>query len=200
MNAIRSKAEPARPAPNEPAPSILPEALLTAAAAVRYSAEEERRGELSACTSACPVVHTQSRARAFDSSQWLESFKSVEFTNEDSLTQSVFQCCQVRGFPAQLGYLNCYRVVFHVRGLRRPQKVRWPRELNALQLQKTHTNRKSTSKSRKHLMLITKTNKETHCKCSQHNQIKNFICSAFLYLVVLWAFAARVVKLMKLFS
>ncbi len=123
MNAIRSKAEPARPAPNEPAPSILPEALLTAAAAaVRYSAEEERRGELSACTSACPVVHTQSRARAFDSSQWLESFKSVEFTNEDSLTQSVFQCCQVRGFPAQLGYLNCYRVVFHVRGLRRPKR------------------------------------------------------------------------------
>ncbi len=27
---------------------------------------------------------------------------------------------------------------------------RWPRELNALQLQKTHANRKSTSKSRKH--------------------------------------------------
>ncbi len=29
-------------------------------------------------------------------------------------------------------------------------KLRWPRELNALQLQKTHANRKSTSKSRKH--------------------------------------------------
>ncbi len=28
--------------------------------------------------------------------------------------------------------------------------LRWPRELNALQLQKTHANRKSTSKSRKH--------------------------------------------------
>ncbi len=27
--------------------------------------------------------------------------------------------------------------------------VRWPRELNALQLQKTHANRKSTNKSRK---------------------------------------------------
>ncbi len=30
-------------------------------------------------------------------------------------------------------------------------KLWWPRELNMLQLQKTHTNRKSTSKSRKHL-------------------------------------------------
>ncbi len=29
-------------------------------------------------------------------------------------------------------------------------------------------------------MLTTQTNKETHCKCSQHNQI-NCICSAFLF-------------------
>ncbi len=29
-------------------------------------------------------------------------------------------------------------------------------------------------------MLTTQTNKETHCKCSQHNQI-HFICSAFLF-------------------
>ncbi len=46
--------------------------------------------------------------------------------------------------------------------------LRWLRELNALQLQKTHANRKSTSKSRKHLqlwqqvlqMLTTQTNEE----------------------------------------
>ncbi len=38
-------------------------------------------------------------------------------------------------------------------------------------------------------MLTTQTNKETRCKCSQHNQIKYFICSAFLCLVVLWVFA-----------
>ncbi len=68
--------------------------------------------------------------------------------------------------------------------------VRWPRELNALQLQKTHANRKSTSKSRKHLHQFD----SKCCKCSQHNQIKNFICSAFLCLVVLWAFAARVLS------
>ncbi len=73
--------------------------------------------------------------------------------------------------------------------------LRWPRELNALQLQKTHANRKSTSKSRKHLHQFD----SRWCKCSQHNQI-NFICSVFLCLVVLWAFAPPAVKLMKMFS
>ncbi len=68
--------------------------------------------------------------------------------------------------------------------------IRWPRELNALQLQKTHANRKSTSKSRKHLHQF-----DSRCsKCSQHNQINNFICSAFLCLVVLWTSAARVLS------
>ncbi len=40
-------------------------------------------------------------------------------------------------------------------------------------------------------MLTTQTNKEMRCKCLQHNQIKNFICSTFLCLVVLWVFAVR---------
>ncbi len=55
-------------------------------------------------------------------------------------------------------------------------KLWWLRELNALQLQKTHANIKSTSKLRKHLYQFDNTcaanahntNKETHCKCSQH--------------------------------
>ncbi len=46
--------------------------------------------------------------------------------------------------------------------------VRWPRELNALQLQKTHANRKSISKSRKHFHHFD----SRWCKCSQHKQIK----------------------------
>ncbi len=46
----------------------------------------------------------------------------------------------------------------------------------ALQLQKTHANRKSTSKSRKHFHHFD----SRWCKCSQHNQIQ-FICSAFLF-------------------
>ncbi len=54
--------------------------------------------------------------------------------------------------------------------------IRWLRELNALQLQKTHANRKSTSKSRKHVHHFD----SRWCKCSQHNQI-HFICSAFLF-------------------
>ncbi len=69
--------------------------------------------------------------------------------------------------------------------------LRWLRELNALQLQKTHANRKSTSKSRKHLQF------DSRCsKCSQHKQMKNFICSTFLFLVVYLC----VVKLTKLLS
>ncbi len=43
-------------------------------------------------------------------------------------------------------------------------------------------------------MLTTQTNKETCCKCSQHNQINNFICSTFLCLVVLWIFAVCVLS------
>ncbi len=52
---------------------------------------------------------------------------------------------------------------------------------SSLQLQKTHANRKSTSKSRKHLHQFD----SRCCKCSQHKQIKNLICSVFLCLVVL---------------
>ncbi len=66
--------------------------------------------------------------------------------------------------------------------------LRWPRELNALQLQKTHANRKRTSKSRKHFHQFDSRRCKCsqhkqikkHCKCSQHNQI-HFICSAFLF-------------------
>ncbi len=64
------------------------------------------------------------------------------------------------------------------------------RELKPLRLQKTHANRKSTSKSRKRIHQFD----SRCCKCSQHKQIKNFIWSAFLYLVVLWPFAARVLS------
>ncbi len=49
--------------------------------------------------------------------------------------------------------------------------VRWLRELNALQLQKTHANRKSTSKSGKHLHQFD----SRWCKCSQHIVVS--ICS-----------------------
>ncbi len=76
--------------------------------------------------------------------------------------------------------------------------LRWPRELNALQLQKTHANRKSTSKSRKHLHHFD----SRWYKCSQHKQIKKHTANAhnttkyilfaarlFIW-VVLWAFAA----------
>ncbi len=77
------------------------------------------------------------------------------------------------------------------------------RELKALQLQKTHANRKSTSKIKKTSssiwqqalqILTTQTNKETRCKCLQHNQIKLFICRAFLWFAVLWAFAAHMLS------
>ncbi len=58
------------------------------------------------------------------------------------------------------------------------QILRWLRELNALQLQKTHSNRKITNKSRKHFHQFD----SRWCKCSQHKQI-NVICSASLFLL-----------------
>ncbi len=52
--------------------------------------------------------------------------------------------------------------------------VRWPRELNAQQLQKTHANRKSTSKSRKYFHQFD----SRWCKCSQYRQIKKHAANA----------------------
>ncbi len=87
--------------------------------------------------------------------------------------------------------------------------LRWPRELNVLQLQRTHANRKSTSKSRKHLYQFD----SRCCKCSQHNQIKNlfaahfffWLCWEYLQCVSLFVWVVRicsacVVKLRKLFA
>ncbi len=79
--------------------------------------------------------------------------------------------------------------------------LRWLRELNVLQLQKTHANRKSTSKSRKDFHQFD----SRWWKCSQHKQMKKHTENAHnkcylqrvCFLVVLWAFAACVVKLTK---
>ncbi len=55
-------------------------------------------------------------------------------------------------------------------------------------------------------MLTTQTNKETHCKCSQHNQIVFvarffvWLCCEYLQCVSLFVCRACVVKWMKLFS
>ncbi len=68
--------------------------------------------------------------------------------------------------------------------------LRWPRELNALQLQKTHANRKSTSKSRKHLHQFD----SRCCKILTTQTNKGFDLQCFLYLVALWVFAARVLS------
>ncbi len=86
--------------------------------------------------------------------------------------------------------------------------VWWPRELNVLRLQKTHANRKITSKSRKDFHHFD----SRWYKCSQHKQIKKHAANAHnttKYIL----FAARlffgcvvsicsmcVVKLMKVFS
>ncbi len=69
--------------------------------------------------------------------------------------------------------------------------LRWMRELNALHLQKTHANRKSTRKSRKHLHQFD----SRWCKCSQHKQIKKQAAeideSVFLICRCFFLFAAR---------
>ncbi len=63
--------------------------------------------------------------------------------------------------------------------------LRWPRELNALQLQKTNANGENTSKSRKQLHQFD----SRCCKCSQKKKKK--ICSV-LFFFWLWAFGACV--------
>ncbi len=85
--------------------------------------------------------------------------------------------------------------------------LRWPRELNALQLQKTHANRKSTSKSRKHFHNFD----SRLCKCSQQKQIKNtlqmlttqpntFYLQRVSFWFVVGICSMCVVKLTKVFS
>ncbi len=59
-------------------------------------------------------------------------------------------------------------------------ELRWPRELNALLLHKTRANRKSTSKSRKHLHQFD----SKWRKGSQHKKInKKFISSTRMHLI-----------------
>ncbi len=55
--------------------------------------------------------------------------------------------------------------------MRKP--VRCPRELNALQLQKTHANRKSTSKLRKYLQFDSTCAANTHNTTKYRNALQN---------------------------
>ncbi len=64
--------------------------------------------------------------------------------------------------------------------------VWWPRELNALRLQKTHANRKSTSKSRKSFHQFD----SRWRKRSQHKQVKKHTANAHNTTKYIW-FAAR---------
>ncbi len=87
----------------------------------------------------------------------------------------------------------------------------WPRELNALQIERAatssiwpHTRCKCSQHNQKKKRLqIKKTTSSiwlhTSCKCSQHNQKKKRTANK-MYLFVLWAFSPSVVKIMKMFS
>ncbi len=79
--------------------------------------------------------------------------------------------------------------------------LRWPRELNALQLQKTHANRKSISKSRKHLHQFD----SRCCKCSKARVLSNWwscflnLQAFFFLFAACWALLATVVFFYFLF-
>ncbi len=67
----------------------------------------------------------------------------------------------------------------------------------------TQPNKEMLCKYKKHLQIKKITSsiwQHSRCKCSQHNQTKKRAANKILYLVVLWAFAAPAVKLMKMFS
>ncbi len=97
-----------------------------------------------------------------------------------------FSKCNYKIIPCYLRHCMCFRINsvlcvlfeaswFYEIKIKTPVRkliwnVRWPRELNTLlHLQKTHANRKSTSKSRKLLHQFD----SRCCKCSQ---INNLIC------------------------
>ncbi len=86
--------------------------------------------------------------------------------------------------------------------------LRWPRELNVLQLRETHINRKNTSKLRKYHQFdntcAANTHNATTCRNTLH-MLSVFgwdvsMCSAFLYLVALWVFAAHFCRFCWVFT
>ncbi len=102
----------------------------------------------------------------------------------------------------------CYLPLLHRLSKQFRCLVRWPRELIALQLQKTHANRKITSKSRKHFHHFD----SRWYKCSKHKQIKKHAANAhnttkyilfavrFFFGCVVSICRVCVVKLTKVFS
>ncbi len=87
--------------------------------------------------------------------------------------------------------------------------LRWPRELNALQLQKTHANKKSTSKLRKHLHCFDSThaaNPHNTCKLRNAQQMLTTQPNTFylqrvsFFGCVVSICSVCVIKLTKVFS
>ncbi len=85
----------------------------------------------------------------------------------------LFQTC-VMAFAAIDLYMSMFAAV-SIQSIHFDTHIlRWPRELNTLQLQKTHENRKGTSKSRKYFHQF----ESRWWKCSQHKQIKKHTANA----------------------
>jgi len=78
--------------------------------------------------------------------------------------------------------------------------IRWPREHNAKHLQIKKITPSTWTSTHTLQILTTQPKKETCCKYKSLFVCVVSICSAILYLFVLWAFAPPAVKLMKMFS
>ncbi len=101
--------------------------------------------------------------------QWCKLLKLFFVSNMAILRKRERDVCELSA-SVSLSSLQTMKLSL----LKKQWFLRWPRELNALQLQKTHANRKSTSKSWKHLHQFD----SRCCKCSQHKQIKKRTANA----------------------
>ncbi len=116
---------------------------------------------------------------------WINKEHVCMFKNQKEAQVFLYHCIS----EGTLSLAKCFRFILHV------ICTVAERALNALQLQKTHANRKSTSKSRKHLHQFD----SRWCKCSQTHKYIWFAARIFFGCVESIC-SVCVVKLRKGFS
>ncbi len=99
------------------------------------------------------------------------------------LTASFRAYAKIKQFILQIPHFDVSHLIMRDRKI---CSIWWPRDLNVLQLQKTHINRKKICKLRNQLCQFD----SRCCKCSQHNQIKNCISKNFFFGCVVSIFRA----------
>ncbi len=122
---------------------------------IEYNVNKQNGGRTCSCF--CPDLHKDIRSK-FN--------QDAQFFCQSEWIQCNFRLWKVSNLIHIFIYMYIISILDWV--------THWPRELNALQLQKTQANRKGTSKSRKHFHHFDR----RWYKCSQHKQIKKHDANA----------------------